>query len=132
MWLVQPLPAACSADTVAVVVGGPADRPLPVSAFEYWFAAEQPFRDGDYRRAIEIAAEGFEHWPDHPMIHYQLACYHALAGDRDEALTHLERAAERDPRAKEWARDDRDLDPIRDDARFAAAIAVRAPRRPHR
>jgi tetratricopeptide (TPR) repeat protein len=120
---------AAEADTVAVVVGGPADRALPVSAFEYWFAAEGPFRDGDYRRAIEIAAAGFEHWPDHPMIHYQLACYHALAGDRDEALTHLARATEGDPRAKEWARADRDLDPIRDDARFAAAIAVRAPRR---
>jgi tetratricopeptide (TPR) repeat protein len=112
---------ATEPDTTAVVVGGPADRRLPVSPFEYWFVAEAPYRAKDYRRAIEIVSEGLECWPDHPVIHYQLACYHALAGDADEALDHLERAVAADARAKEWACEDRDLDLIRDDPRFASA-----------
>jgi hypothetical protein len=110
---------AAAADTTVIVVGGPADQPLPISPFEYWFVAEQPYRDGDYTAAIEITAEGLEEWPDHPVIHYQLACYHALAGDKAEALDHFEQSVAADARATEWAREDPDLDPIRDDPRFA-------------
>jgi len=110
---------AIVANTTAIVVGGPADRPLPVSPFEYWFVAEQPYSRGDYRAAIEIAAEGLERWPDHPQIHYQLACYHALAGNHGEALDHLEQAVAADASTRDWARDDDDLDAIRDDPRFA-------------
>jgi tetratricopeptide (TPR) repeat protein len=110
---------AVAADTTAIVVGGPADRPLPISPFEYWFVAEEPYRRGDYRRAIEIASEGLAQWPDHPTLHYQLACYHALAGDSEAALAHFERAASCDVRVREWAAGDSDLDSIRDDPRFA-------------
>ena len=114
---------ATEAGTTALVVGGPADRPLPVSPFEYWFVAEGPYRERDYQRSIEIAAEGLEEWPDHPTIHFQLACYHALAGDADAALEHLAKACAGDPRTKEWARTDRDFDTIRDDPRFGQAVA---------
>jgi quercetin dioxygenase-like cupin family protein len=38
---------AAERETTVLVVGGPADRPLPVSAFEYWYVAEGPYRDGD-------------------------------------------------------------------------------------
>lgn len=113
---------AKEAPTMVVVVGGPADRPLPVSPFEYWFVAEGPYRDGDYRRAIEIASEGFEQWPDHPTIHYQLACYHVLDGSTDAALEHLSRACAGDARAKEWACTDHDFDAIRDDPRFTKTL----------
>jgi hypothetical protein len=111
------------AGTTALVVGGPADRPLPVSPFEYWFVAEGPYGEGDFRRAIEIASEGFEHWPGHPTIHYQLACYHARDSQTDAAFDHLARACAGDARAKEWARTDHDFDAIRDDPRFAEAVA---------
>lgn len=114
---------AAEADTTAIVVGGPAERPLPVSPFEYWFVAEEPYRAGDYRQAIEIVSEALSEWPDHPTIHYQLACYRALAGDLELALEHLERACAGNPAMKEWARDDSDLDAIRNDPRFAATTA---------
>jgi tetratricopeptide (TPR) repeat protein len=113
---------ATEANTTALVVGGPADRPLPVSPFEYWFVAEAPYQQGDYRRALEIASEGFEQWPDHAHLHYQVACYHALDGDADAALEHLAKACAGDERAKGWARGDSDLDSIRDDPRFAQAV----------
>src|SRR5690349_20390129 len=75
--------------TTVVVVGGPADAPIPTSPFEYWFAAEPAYRAGDYDRAAQIASEGLAEWPQHATLHYQLACYRALAGRRDEALEHL-------------------------------------------
>ena len=111
-------------DTVAVVIGAPADRELPISPFEFWFTAEGPYNEGDYRRAIEIVSEGLAHWPDHPTMLYQLSCYHALAGEGDEAIAFLERAAAQSPDVVEWARGDSDLDSIRGQARFTDLVGA--------
>jgi tetratricopeptide (TPR) repeat protein len=108
--------------TSAIVVGGPADRELPISPFEFWFVAAQPYNAGDYTKAIEIVTAGLEEWPDHPAMLYQLACYYALAGDREQALDHFERACAGSPKVKTWQADDSDLDAIRNDPRFTAAL----------
>jgi len=113
---------ALEANTTAIVVGAPADRPLPVSPFEYWFLAEEPYRRGDYQEAIRIVSEGLEQWPNHPVIHYQLACYHARAGMLDDALSHLESAIGADAKVREWALGDSDFDALRGDARFVALL----------
>jgi len=105
-------------ETTVVVVGAPADAPIPTSPFEYWFAAEPAYRAGDYDRAAEIASVGLEEWPRHGTLHYQLACYHALAGRRGRALEHLAIAVENEPQAAGWAAGDSDLDSIRDDPTF--------------
>jgi len=111
--------AVATADgTTVLVVGGPADAPIPTSPFEYWFAAEAPYTAGDYDRAIEIASEGLAEWPESGQLNYQLACFHALAGRPEKALAHLAIAAADDPRVAEWAADDSDLDSIRDDPAF--------------
>ena len=86
-----------------LVVGGKPGAAGPVSPWESWFAAEPAYRAGDYERAYEIASAGVRDWPEHPVLHYQLACYRSLAGDVDTALDHLERALAGDPRAHEWA-----------------------------
>jgi tetratricopeptide (TPR) repeat protein len=111
--------AVATADgTTVLVVGGPADSPIPTSPFEYWFAAEAPYNAGDYDRAVEVASEGLAEWPESGQLNYQLACFHALAGRREEALEHLAVAVANDPRVAEWASDDADLDSIRDDPSF--------------
>jgi tetratricopeptide (TPR) repeat protein len=111
--------AVATADaTTVLVVGGPADSPIPTSPFEYWFAAEAPYNAGDYDGAIEVASEGLSEWPESGQLNYQLACFKALAGRRDKALEHLAIAAANDPRVAEWAADDSDLDSIRDDPAF--------------
>jgi hypothetical protein len=104
--------------TTVVVIGGPADSPLPTSPFEYWFAAEPAYRSGDYDGAIAIVSEGLAEWPGHPVINYQLACYHALAGRPAEALQHLGIAVAGEPAAAGWAAGDADFDSIRDDPAF--------------
>jgi hypothetical protein len=105
---------ARDAGTTVLVVGGRPGDALPVSPFEYWYAAIPAAEAGDHRRAIEIASEGLADWPDHGTLHYALASLHALAGDRDEALSHLRVAFENDPRTREWAKSDEDLASIRD------------------
>lgn len=102
------------AGTVVLAVGGVPGAAMPPSPFEHWFMAQPAYDAGDYERAIEIASAGLADYPDHPTLHYQLACYSALAGRLDEAIEHLKVAfAGEDPRVREWARTDSDLDPIR-------------------
>jgi tetratricopeptide (TPR) repeat protein len=101
--------------TTVLVVGGPADTPIPTSPFEYWFAAEPAYKAGDYDRAVAIASEGLAEWPEHGVLNYQLACYHALAGRREQALAHLAVAFANEPRVARWAQGDADFDSIRDD-----------------
>jgi hypothetical protein len=109
---------ATAPETTVVVVGGRPGDGLPVSPFEYWYAAIPAAEAGDLPRAIEILAEGLREWPDHPRIHYHLAGLHARAGDREPALRHLRVAAEHDPAAVAHAATDPDLDGIRDDPDF--------------
>lgn len=112
---------AAAPESTVMVIGGPPGAALPPSPFEYWFAAEPAYVRGDYDEAVRIASEGLEHYPEHPTLHYQLACYQALGGHADEALEHMRTAAGANPDVIEWAADDADLDSIRDDPRFPRA-----------
>jgi hypothetical protein len=103
---------AAAPATMVLVVGGRPNAAMPPSPFEYWYAAVPAYEAGDYRRALEIASEGLEHYPRHGALHYQLACFHALAGDTAAATRSLEVAFEADPRTRAWAEDDHDLDGV--------------------
>ncbi len=105
---------AHAADTTVVVVGGKPGAALPVSPFEHWYAAEPAYAAGDYDTAIAITSRGLADDPEHPVIHYQLACYHALAGRPEPAIAHLRVAVTGDARTRAWAAEDADLDSIRD------------------
>lgn len=54
---------------------------------------------------------------------YNLACFYARTERADEALSLLEKAFEDAPDVREWAREDPDLEPIRDDPRVRKLLA---------
>ena len=62
-------------------------------------------------------------YPGNPFLLYNIACCESLLGRKDEALGHLELAVAAHGLFLETARDDRDLDPVRDDPRFEALFA---------
>jgi hypothetical protein len=76
-------------------------------------------RDGDYDTARRILEEGLAQ-KDVPVMHYQVACVEALAGNRERALDELTLACDGSPRLREHAKTDEDLASIRDDPRFPA------------
>ena len=104
--------------TTALVVGGPPEQEVPVSPWEFYFAAEPARERRDWDAALEIVSEGLERYPDHPVIHYEAGCLHALAGRAEQAFEHLRVAFEARPRLKEHAARDSDLDGVRDDPRY--------------
>ena len=101
-------------DTTVLAIGGKPGEAFRPSAWEWYFEAEKfrPSLDAD--GALALLAEGLERFPDHAGMLYSVACWQALAGRDDEALETLLRAAERDPRVREWAKGDDDLASIRD------------------
>jgi tetratricopeptide (TPR) repeat protein len=105
--------------STVLAIGGRRGEAYEVSPWEHYFAAIPAVKAGDWDRAAALTAEGLERYPDNPPLLYNLACYEARAGRREDALEHLRRAFEAAPdQVREWAKDDEDLDSIRDDSEF--------------
>jgi mannose-6-phosphate isomerase-like protein (cupin superfamily) len=109
---------AKEAGTTVIAVGGVPGKHEP-SAWEYFFPALPAMREGDYDTARRLLEDGLKE-NDAPVMHYQLACVEALAGNRDRALDELRIAVDGNDRYRVHALTDEDLASIRDDPRFPA------------
>jgi tetratricopeptide (TPR) repeat protein len=103
-------------NTTVLAIGGVPGR-HEVSSWELFFPALPPMREGRYDEARRILEEALAE-KDDGVIHYQLACTEALAGNRERALDELETAVRMEERSREWAATDEDFASIRDDPRF--------------
>ncbi|MHC4473318.1 MAG: HEAT repeat domain-containing protein, partial [Planctomycetota bacterium] len=74
---------------------------------------------GRYDTAKAKVTALLEKSPDHPARLYDLGCLLALTGEKDRAFEVLGRAFERPPVSRQHMLTDPDLDPLRDDPRFA-------------
>ena len=107
--------AVATADgTTVLVIGGAPGEAFRPSPWEWSFAAEPLVRAGDHEAGILLMHEALALHPDNASILYNTACFEALAGRADEAIEHLTRAAELDPKTAAWAEDDGDLDSLRE------------------
>jgi len=109
------------AGTTLLAVGAAAGQAYEPGGWEVWSQFNPLYQAGDYagvadqgRDAIEASA--------YPMPMYNLACCEALAGRKEDAIGHLRTAIEGRPQLKELAREDSDLDAIRDEPAFAELV----------
>jgi tetratricopeptide (TPR) repeat protein len=109
---------ALDADTLVLAVGGKPGEPHEVSAWEWMFAAVPHARAERWDEAIRIHEEALADRPDHPALLYNLACMEARGGRHVDALLHLRRAIELDPKYGEYARGDSDFAAIRNEPGF--------------
>ena len=109
------------ADTTILVAGGERGEAFSVSPWERHAAGLRFFASGEYERAVEFFEQAHREEPDQAGVLYNLACAESHLGRTDDALGHLARAIELQPRFREAAKTDLDFDPIRDDPRFPAA-----------
>jgi hypothetical protein len=61
--------------------------------------------------------------PQYAMLFYNLACCESVAGRTTDALDHLRHAIEMSEEFRLAAKDDSDLDPIRDEPAFKQLIS---------
>jgi AraC-like ligand binding domain len=101
--------------TTVLAVGAKPGEAFQPSGWELGFRASK-MEPAD---AVAYVEEHMNEYPDMAATHYNLACFRALAGDREGALDEAQRAYEMDSESfVKWAENDSDFDSIRDDPRF--------------
>jgi adenylate cyclase len=84
-------------------------------------------RLGESARAQEWAHRARQLDPNHPVMLYNLACFHAVAGRVEVAIDHLEQSIERGFFHPDWFVSDSDLANLRGNPRFEALVAGQVP-----
>jgi hypothetical protein len=110
------------AGTTLLAVGAAAGQAYEPAGWEIWSPFNPLYQAGDYAGVAEKGREAIEA-SDYPLPMYNLACCEALAGRKEDAIGHLRTAIERRPQLKELAREDSDLDAIRDEPGFEELVA---------
>jgi mannose-6-phosphate isomerase-like protein (cupin superfamily) len=81
------------------------------------------YREERYQEAGDVLREALKSYPDSARVHYNLACFDCKAGAEVATVAEsLGRAIELYPGFKEFAHEDSDLDPVRDEPAIKALV----------
>ncbi|MBU0754593.1 MAG: hypothetical protein KJ645_05605 [Planctomycetes bacterium] len=81
------------------------------------------YQQGDIKRALALLGQAHEAAPENSIVLYNLACFNALAGNKDEALDWLAKAVEGGFYAPQKIGEDSDLESLRNTSKYQAALA---------
>jgi tetratricopeptide (TPR) repeat protein len=109
--------------TTIVAMGGTPGKAYQTRGWEIWAPLQPLYEAGEYAEVADRGRELIEAHPEFPLLNYNLACCESLAGRRADALKHLRSAIEQREELRSLAREDSDLDPIREEAGFKELIA---------
>jgi len=110
------------AGTTLVAVGGTPGEPYEDGGWELFAPVRALYGAGDYGAAADRALEVVEANPSYSGLWYNLACCESLAGRHGDAIEHLRRAVGMSEGARQYAREDPDLDPIRGEPGFSELL----------
>lgn len=110
--------------TTVVSVGGKPGEAYRPRAWETNAEVIALFDRGEHAEARRVLVDALDRYDDRGSILYNLACAEAQLGETDAAIEHLRVALQERPSFADHASDDGDLEPIRDDPRFAAIVAA--------
>jgi len=98
------------------------NQAVPQTVDERLYASTIALNGGRYDEAISHLRLVRDEDPDNDHALYMLAVAHAQRGELAEAVAHVERAIALNPENRAMARTDPDLDPLRGDEAFTAAL----------
>ncbi len=98
----------------------------PQTVQERLYASTLAINGAKYDEAISHLRLVRDEDPDNDHALYMLAVAHAQRGEHAEAIAHLERSIALNPENRGLARQDPDLDPLRDDDSFRSALEHRS------
>jgi len=106
------------AGTTLLALGGIPGKAYEPDGWELWAPLRPLYEAGEYAEIADRLGEVVAANPQYGLLFYNLACCESMAGRTSDAVAHLRRAVELSERAREYAKDDSDLDPIRDEPAF--------------
>jgi quercetin dioxygenase-like cupin family protein len=118
---------AKEAGTTVLVAGARPGHAFEVAPWEESWeenqAAMKLYREARYGEAADVLREAIERRPDSAVLLYNLACFDSMAGAGAATVAaHLASAIELYPGFKDLAREDTDLEPVRDDPAIRALV----------
>jgi hypothetical protein len=113
------------AGTTVVAVGGTVGKAYDPVGWELWYPLRKRYEAGEHAEVLAEMRKVVADAPQYALLTYNLACLESLGGDKADALDHLRRAIELSERFRDFARQDSDLDALRDDPAFEELMAER-------
>ena len=108
--------------TTIVAIGGRPGQVYRPWGWDVWRPLQHLYEAKKYDECVERGRELVAANADYPLPLYNLACCESLAGKKDDAIEHLRLAIERFDGFREYALNDADLDPIRDEPAFKELV----------
>ncbi len=108
--------------TTLIAVGGVPGKAYEPVGWELWAPLRPLYEAGEYAEAADRARELIEAGAEYPELLYNLACCESLAGRTTDAVEHLRQAIGSKEELRSLAKDDSDLDPIRNEPGFKELI----------
>ena len=104
--------------TTIVLLEGTPGKAYEARGWELWAPLAPLYQAGEYAEVADRLRDVVTAAPQYPMLFFNLACCESLSGRTSDALDHLRRAIEMSGEFRASAKDDSDLDPIRDEPAF--------------
>ena len=114
---------AKQAGTTIIALEGTPGKAYEARGWELWAPLAPLYEAGDYAEVADRLAALVAANPQYPMLFYNLACCESLSGRTSDALVHLQRAIEMSEEFRGSAKDDSDMDPIRNEPAFKQLIS---------
>jgi tetratricopeptide (TPR) repeat protein len=108
--------------TTVIALGGTAGKAYEPAGWELWAPLNARYQAGEHAEVAELLRPIVDANPQYAMLAYNLACLESLTGRTAEALEHLRRAIETSEQVRAYAKEDSDLDPIRDEPGFKELV----------
>jgi tetratricopeptide (TPR) repeat protein len=109
-------------ETTIIALGGTPGKAYEPDGWELWAPLVPLYEGGKYDEAADRGRVLLEAHPQYANVFYNVACCESLAGRTTDALDHLRRAIDMSEQFRAYAKDDSDLDPIRDEPAFKELI----------
>ena len=120
---------AKEAGTTVLVVGAAPGQAFEVAPWEEsWKEGQEAmalYREQKYSEAADVLREAVTRYPESAGLYYNLACFDSMAGAEPTAVAaSLSRSIELYPGFRDYAREDSDFDPVRDEPAVKELLEV--------
>ncbi len=108
--------------TMIILLEGTPGKPYEARGWELWAPLAPLYQAGQYAEVADRLEAVVAVAPQYPMLFFNLACCEAQCGRTSVALDHLRHAVKVSEEFREAAKDDSDLDAIRNEPAFRQLV----------